>query len=296
MNQSINCPVCLYQQTKITLCNYNGYDLLQCNRCGCEFCIPFKAPIFDFYKNASDSESLRRHTKYSKWHVNHPTQFSENLLNGNGKKLLDIGCGNGDFAEFASKRGFEVSGIDIDEASLNIAKSRNLKNTIFFKTTLNSFILETSEKYDVVTMFEVFEHLDNPFETLQLIKQILKPGGLFIGTLPNENRFFSKKINLNFAEPPYHLTFWTKETWTTVLEMQGDFKMEKCSNNVYYGYLSNIALEKSLNKLNVRGKSKLINYSLTAFFLILKKIESLIERLMGKSSSFYFEFRLINSI
>lgn len=293
MQQDSQCPACWSDQTKITVSDYKGFVIKQCDHCGCEYCLPFEAPRFEFYAEASDSESIRRHTVLSKWHKSHPTHFSANLTSGAGKTLLDIGCGNGDFAEFAAGRGFSVTGIDIDQSSLKIARSRNLPNTNFLHSNLSDFIAKGQAQFDIVSMFEVFEHLDNPYETIQMIQKVLKPGGLFIGTLPNEHRYFAKKINLEFALPPYHLTYWTGETWTRYLELIHHFRKETCSDNVYYGYLSNILMEQSLQHFNLKEKKNVLRLMIASIFQALKKIETIIEKTTGRSSSFYFEFRTI---
>jgi 2-polyprenyl-3-methyl-5-hydroxy-6-metoxy-1,4-benzoquinol methylase len=235
----VNCPICEEQDCLLTKENYYNYKLHFCNNCKGEFCIPFKTPSIEFYTNASDNESVRRHTVKSKWHITHPSRQSKLLSNGLGKSILDIGCGNGDFAEFVAEKNFKVTGIDIDEASIQNAKSRNLPNSEFIKSTLEDFC-RNGLKFDIVSMFEVFEHVDNPKETIELIKKVLKPKGIFIGSLPSEERYFAKKLNLEFALPPYHLSYWTKETWQHYLEHIHSFKKLHAENNVYFGYLCNI--------------------------------------------------------
>jgi len=50
---------------------------------------------------------------------------------GHGKKLLEIGCGSGHWSSFFAERGFSVTGIDISEAMLQIAKGKNIPNAVF---------------------------------------------------------------------------------------------------------------------------------------------------------------------
>lgn len=286
----ILCPCCESKKTDCILTNYYNYDLVSCQDCQCVFCYPFKAPGVDFYSEADDWESIRRHSIISKWHKSHPTWKSNNLLDGNGKVLLDIGCGNGDFAEFASMRNFSTIGIDIDKASLKIADRRQLVNAQFVNTTLLDFAKTNKQKFDIISMFEVFEHLDNPKETLEIICSLLKPGGLFIGSLPNENRFLSKKLNLSFALPPYHLTYWTKDSWTNYLQMN-QFEKIYCENTAYYGYVSDLLYYKFIERFKKIGTNKILSTFAKAFFVFPKKMEMLIEKGVGKSSSFYFEFK-----
>jgi 2-polyprenyl-3-methyl-5-hydroxy-6-metoxy-1,4-benzoquinol methylase len=286
----MKCPACLSENSRIEKENYYSFQMLICNDCGCEFCNPFKAPDLDFYANANDNESSRRHNVISNWHKTHPTWNSKLLKNGSGLNLLDIGCGNGDFAEFADSNGFNVIGIDIDKSSLKIAQSRGLKNAKFINTTLVEFIKTNSLCFDFISMFEVFEHVDNPNETINLISQLLKPGGYFVGSLPNENRYLAKKVNLKFALPPYHLTYWTTKAWSTYLVKFHNFRLISINNNAYYGYISNIFYQKNLETLNIKTGT-LADFFLKCFWFSIKKIEILFEKLTRNASSFYFEFK-----
>jgi 2-polyprenyl-3-methyl-5-hydroxy-6-metoxy-1,4-benzoquinol methylase len=288
----MNCPICNeINSCEISIKNYYNYDLFKCTNCKAEFCHPFKCPSLDFYTNATDVASIYRHTKINMWPNQHPINNSKNVIDGKTKSILDIGCGNGMFAEFANTHGFNYVGIDIDKSSLEIARKRNLKNCTFIETTLEDFIKSNpNQKFDIVSMFEVFEHIDNPIETLNKIENILNPNGLFLGSIPNEKRFFAKKLNLNFALPPYHLNYWTKETWSYFIPKFSDLKIEVVESNLYYGYISNLLFAKTSKKMKLY-KIPILNKFVNIFFRIIGLPEILIEKLLNKSSSLYFELR-----
>src|ERR1700728_971712 len=89
-------------------------------------------------------------------------------------KLLDIGCGTGDFIWLAQKRGWSVHGIELSQAAVNFAvQLRNLDVVLGEPSELpfgdNSF--------DVVTALDVLEHVSNPAKVLQNIYRVLKPDG-----------------------------------------------------------------------------------------------------------------------
>ncbi len=294
MNQDKHtiCPACGNQATSVSRQKYYGYTLMVCQSCHCEFCFPFKAPDIDFYTNATDVASNSRHNKLDPWSKAHPTNDSA-LFQGQseGKTLLDIGCGNGAFVAFADSKGYTCSGIDLDANSLEAARRRTYKHTTLSLSTLKDFIaVHPQQQFDVVSMFEVFEHLDNPKETIDLIKQILKPDGYFIGTLPNENRFFAKSYNLNFALPPYHLTYWRKESWKHYLENFNGMKARLVENNVYYGYLSDLIFSKMTTRFRIENNKYLL-LPIKAVFKLTSAVESLVEKIGNKSSSFYFEIQ-----
>jgi 2-polyprenyl-3-methyl-5-hydroxy-6-metoxy-1,4-benzoquinol methylase len=289
------CPICGSANVTTSIKNYFDFDLLKCASCLGEFAKPFKGPSIDFYDNAADEESTRRHTVQSKWHHAHPTWHSELLKNGNGKAILDLGCGNGDFAEFAISRGFTVIGLDIDKEALKVAKSRNLENAEFLNSTLFEFLkYNPSTKFDLVSMFEVFEHVDTPNDTIAAIKQLLKPNGHFIGSMPNEDRYFAKKVNLTYALPPYHLMFWNKKSFDHYLSTKHGLAKHSSNNNVYYGYLTNTFYFRIINKFNI-GDTGLVNFLLQAIAFPIRKIEAIVEKATDKAGCFYFEYKLPSS-
>ncbi|MEZ5045620.1 MAG: class I SAM-dependent methyltransferase [Chitinophagaceae bacterium] len=249
--QDLNCPICLSANIQFFKKNIApDYDLKVCKNCNVIYANPFKAPTIDFYTEADDLSSIERHTVLFPLPQQHPARNCKELQNGKGKKLLDIGCGNGSFASFASDKGFNILGLDIDENSLRLADSRNLKNTEFRKGLLSDFYNNKNNhgQFDIITMFEVFEHLDNPNDTIEYISKLLKPGGYFIGSLPNINRLKMWDYCMNYELPPYHLTFWTIETWKNYIEAK-NFELVAANNNNYYGYISDYFREKSQNKI-----------------------------------------------
>lgn len=101
-----------------------------------------------------------------------------------GTKVLDIGCGNGNIALALGSLGYNVTGIDVDETSVQTASAQNKFPNVTFKVSdANSFSI--NDEYDVVICSEVLEHLTTPSELVQSAYRILKPGGTMIVTVPN---------------------------------------------------------------------------------------------------------------
>ncbi len=99
-------------------------------------------------------------------------------------KVLDIGCGNGNISMALGSLGFNVTGVDIDEASINTANEKNTFKNITFKIIdANSFSI--NDEFDAIVCSEVLEHLDTPSELVESIYRILKPGGVLVATVPN---------------------------------------------------------------------------------------------------------------
>lgn len=105
-------------------------------------------------------------------------------MNNPDAKILDIGCGNGNISLALGSLGYNVIGVDIDQASIDTANSRNkYPNVKFELLDANSFVM--SDEFDGVVCSEVLEHLHKPYELLESIYRILKPGGVFAATVPN---------------------------------------------------------------------------------------------------------------
>ena len=196
---------------------------------------------------------------------------------------MDIGCGNGAFADFAASRGYQVVGIDVDSASIAIARSRNIPGAEFYCSSLDEFrgSMIHSGQFDVVTMFEIFEHLDRPMEILGAAQRLLREGGLLVGSLPNIERLLMWRLNMDYEMPPYHLTYWTVETWVRFLQQYFDFEVLRCEASIYYGYMSDVLLN--------RFKLSRLTRALIARFL--HPAEVRLERRVRAGASFYFEAR-----
>jgi len=103
--------------------------------------------------------------------------------NSNDKKVLDIGCGTGDFLAMAQKYKWEATGVEPDEHARKIA---------FEKTTTeihtNDWLSEVADdSFDAITMWHVLEHVPNLEEQIATLKRIIKPNGTIFIAVPNFN-------------------------------------------------------------------------------------------------------------
>ncbi len=149
-----------------------------------------------------------------------------------GQKLLDVGCSNGDFLVAAREKGYDVYGLDFDRIAIDIgSKKFGLKN--LFCGELDDFILKNpSEKFDVITFFEVLEHLDNPGVFFESIKKILKPEGYIAFSVPNRDRWIKESVYFDY--PPHHLTRWNTECIKKLLNKY-NFNIVKIKTNSEVG-------------------------------------------------------------
>jgi len=104
-----------------------------------------------------------------------------------GKKVLDVGCGGGILSESMAVRGAEVTGIDMAEKSLKVAKLHLLEtgNKVDYrKVPVEQLAAEMPQQFDVVTCMEMLEHVPDPASVIKACFDLVKPGGhVFFSTI-----------------------------------------------------------------------------------------------------------------
>ena len=111
-------------------------------------------------------------------------QHSEGLFD---KQVVDIGCGGGILAESMARAGAKVTGLDMAEASLEVAKLHGLESGVkvdYVCSTAEAFAEANEAKFDVVTCMEMLEHVPDPASVVMACAKLVKPGGhVFFSTL-----------------------------------------------------------------------------------------------------------------
>ncbi|WP_255573619.1 bifunctional 2-polyprenyl-6-hydroxyphenol methylase/3-demethylubiquinol 3-O-methyltransferase UbiG [Deefgea tanakiae] len=113
--------------------------------------------------------------------------FIEQYAGINGLKFLDVGCGGGILAEGLAERGATVTGIDLAEKSLKVAKLHLFESGLavdYQKIPVEELAEQQPETYDVVTCMEMLEHVPSPASIVAACARLVKPGGwVFFSTL-----------------------------------------------------------------------------------------------------------------
>ncbi|MFT4517955.1 MAG: 2-polyprenyl-6-hydroxyphenyl methylase/3-demethylubiquinone-9 3-methyltransferase [Halioglobus sp.] len=107
-----------------------------------------------------------------------------------GKKLVDVGCGGGILAEAMAQRGATVTGIDMGEAPLSVAKLHLLESGVevdYRQSTAEQLAQQEGESYDIVCCLEMLEHVPEPSEVIAACAQLVKPGGALYFSTINRN-------------------------------------------------------------------------------------------------------------
>lgn len=111
-----------------------------------------------------------------------------------GKRILDVGCGGGILAEAMAQRGAKVTGIDMGEAPLAVARLHQLESGVevdYQQTTAEELAAEQPESFDVVTCLEMLEHVPDPSSVITACARLVKPGGqVFFSTINRNPKSF----------------------------------------------------------------------------------------------------------
>lgn len=113
--------------------------------------------------------------------------ISDELQGLFGKTVIDIGCGGGILAESMARSGANVTGLDMAQDSLNVARLHALEAGVtlnYQQATAEQYAAEHGEQFDVVTCMEMLEHVPEPMSVIQACADLAKPGAtLFFSTL-----------------------------------------------------------------------------------------------------------------
>ena len=118
----------------------------------------------------------------------------DNLATVAEKKVLDVGCGGGILAESLAQRGAQVTGIDMGDAPLGVARLHQLESGLsidYQKSTAEDFAQKHENAFDVVTCLEMLEHVPDPSSVVRACAKMVKPGGhVFFSTINRNPKAF----------------------------------------------------------------------------------------------------------
>lgn len=124
-----------------------------------------------------------------------------------GGRLLDIGCATGTFLERAQQKGWRVAGVEISLFASTEAKKKF--NSAIWNGTLAAAHYST-EAFDVVTVFDVVEHLVDPVSFINEIWRILKPTGILVLTTPNTSSLSCQLLGKHWPQfKPEHCSYFS---------------------------------------------------------------------------------------
>jgi 2-polyprenyl-3-methyl-5-hydroxy-6-metoxy-1,4-benzoquinol methylase len=235
--EEITCTLCgsqqwtLYGRIPDLLLNRRNVvsQLVQCKACGLVYQNP--RPTLEAIGIHYPSEDYEPYTDQMATHQ--PWLLRQVMAYGMGKRrrfvtrycqggrLLDLGCSVGTFLTgMQHLDNWELFGVEINPDVAQIARQRYTLNV--FTGTLEEAAYP-DDHFDVVTMWDVLEHLHDPVGTLQEINRILKPGGIVVIRVPNLASLDARLFGNAWAglDAPRHLYVFTPKTLAVALEKAG---------------------------------------------------------------------------
>ncbi len=195
---------------------WGEFEIFRCTECSAEFIDPsvevddkaIQAHFFD-----SNPYTENRQGVLDRYWRNEASHILS--LKPDGGSILDIGCNSGDFLSVLDSR-WEKFGVELAPAPAEQARKHGI--TIYDKPIEECSF--KNQRFDVVTMFALIEHLRYPEETVATISNVLKPGGLLVIMTGDasafKSRFLGKKWHMYI--PPLHRYFFTRQSLKQLCE------------------------------------------------------------------------------
>jgi len=172
-------------------------ELRRCERCGFEFFDPSLAGNENFYKELEHAE----------YFVENRPEFGRTLRWAGQlglKRVLDVGCGSGIFLDRARLAGFETFGLELNRTAAEKARAKGHQ---VFNQMLGELGVE-AQGFDLITLFQVLEHVPEPVNLLRQAAERLKPGGCVSVAVPSARGVFRLVPWDPHQWPPHHMSRW----------------------------------------------------------------------------------------
>lgn len=212
-----SCPIC---QTDTLIPEFHikdyfltqeEFDLLRCTNCGVVITQPFPSPdkigsYYDsgeYFSHGGNHKGLVPKIYNFIKEINIKSKYRQVTKDLDTGKVLDIGCGIGDFLGYCKSEGWDVSGLEPNEQ----ARKLILKNHQIEVEDVSEISKMAENQFDLVTLFHVLEHVAEPQSMVSEILRILKPGGRLVIALPNYESWDAKHYEAYWAawDVPRHL-------------------------------------------------------------------------------------------
>jgi len=237
------CPVC-HKINYVCKKKFNNLDLGYCNNCSVAYAQPLirggdndvgesnsTITEAEFYEGLKQNHQIQSEIAKSK--APKMLKYWEKILGENtGREsrlsILEIGCGTGQYYEAWKELNVKWTGLEVNKDMLDFCYQRNIpvSNTNIMNTKLD-------EKYDIVFLSQVLEHIIDPNLFIQKIRDNMNDGGILHIDVPNHDSLSSLYRKLNpfhpqygFLQPYHHLIAYTKQSLSYLLE-QNNFTIKQ---------------------------------------------------------------------
>lgn len=264
--KKINCFACGSSRSKLFF-KENNYTYVKCKDCGLIYIDHEIKQNFEDISKLSINELIKFEDE-RKYLFNKEINSIKKIKNSGC--VLDIGCSGGLAPDLLRKKGYEILGIEPDKNM--VICSKKLRKIPIFNGTLEEF--KSGKKFDIITLWDVLEHVPRPDKELDLVEKYLKKDGILFLRVPTAGyvtfkirliKMFGLKIK-NCLDPPVHIFFQSKKSLENLLKNHG-FKIMKIETS-----RSVIPSETSLKIM----KGILYHFARIIYFLSFKKLNFVI--------------------
>jgi 2-polyprenyl-3-methyl-5-hydroxy-6-metoxy-1,4-benzoquinol methylase len=221
------CAICCSDNARFLFLKF-GYRVVRCHECSLVYLDhrPSMSQITSFYSSGyfNGDEERKGYANYLADEELLRLSFQRKLEKLERRRrpgtLLDIGCAVGFFLDEARQRGWTVFGQEVSQYAAEIAR-KNLGDCIFSGHAESIHLPESS--VDVVTMWDVIEHLEDPLQVLVRLRRLLKDDGLLVLCTGNIDSWLAKLqgSRSRIYNPPQHLFFYSPSTLSKLLVEAG---------------------------------------------------------------------------
>lgn len=224
-SDDLMCPVCSeICSTSLYSYFFEGckFCIYRCFRCGFEFLRPL--PLTEIYERQMDSvddaemfNSKLLRTLHELLIIRPEVKKVRSMLGRNDFSMLDIGCGTGWISRIWGESGARVSGLEPSQTRAAIARERGIRVLSCYAEEM-----DLDEKFDLIVIRHVIEHLENPADILQNLLPRLTPDGLLLIIVPNIDCIGRKVFDTDWTWVlPWHCNFFNPRSLRTLLENCG---------------------------------------------------------------------------
>lgn len=172
---SLRCRLCHSEDTRLVL-KADDFDVMRCSRCG--------SGLAHFPQQGTDPAHDEFDDRYEADFDDRKAVLCWELLSGlvetrPGRRLLDVGCGRGAFLDVARAHGLDTTGLEPSPAAASFAAQRHP-----VIATPVAALTPRVGQFDVITLWDVLEHLADPGAALRSLRSLLSPGGFLVILTP----------------------------------------------------------------------------------------------------------------